>query len=76
MKTLIITALLISTQTFAETLENPQDLMLRCQESLEGRGDLKWSLVRVRTILEMGIKVPVLASFSINPEIELYFTKK
>ena len=76
MKALILSILLISTQAFADTAENPQELMLRCQESLEGKGDWSWSQVRVRTILEMGIEVPVLASFSINPEIELYFTKK
>ncbi len=76
MKFFILIALLVSTHTFAESAENPQDLILRCHESLESKDNWKWKLVRVRTVLEMGIKVPVLASFSVNPEIELYFTKK
>ncbi|MES2526451.1 MAG: hypothetical protein V4598_05165 [Bdellovibrionota bacterium] len=69
MKTFLLVALV--------TLSNPvQTLMDNCQESLEGRGNWSWSMIRVRAILEMGIKVPVLASFSINPEVELYFIKK
>ena len=53
-----------------------QELMDRCQASLEGKPQWEWSVVRVRAILEMGIKVPVLASFSVNPEVELFFVKK
>ncbi len=67
----------MSASSLAIADENPvQNLIDSCQQSLEGRGDWNWSVIRVRAILEMGIKVPVLASFSVNPEVELYFTKK
>ena len=76
MKTLILAALLLSSTAFAADEQDVQDLMNRCSQSLEGKGNWSWSLIRVRVILEMGIEVPVLASFSVNPEVELYFTKK
>lgn len=61
------------------------------QEQIEGvssvleRSDLDrdfyysyWKLntVRVRTILELGIEVPLITKFKIQPEIELYFSNK
>lgn len=76
MKTFFL-LILVSTSSLAFGAENPvQTLIGNCQQSLEGRGNWNWSVIRVRAILEMGIKVPLLASFSVNPEVELYFTKK
>lgn len=60
----------------AFAVDDMQVLLERCQSSLEGKPQWEWSVVRVRAILEMGIKVPVLASFSVNPEVELFFVKK
>ena len=76
MKPLILAALLMSSSVFSSDERDVQDLMDSCQQSLEGKADWKGSLIRVRVILEMGIEVPVLATFSVNPEVELYFTKK
>lgn len=76
MKAFLLIFLLISAGATANSEDEVQNLMVRCHESLEGKGHLQWNLVRVRTILELGIQVPLLASFSINPEIEFYFSKK
>jgi len=32
--------------------------------------------IRVRTRLEFGIEIPLIASFKLKPEVELYFSKK
>lgn len=74
MKAFILSVLLISSPVMAA--DEVQDLMVRCQDALRGDSHWSWSVVRVRAVLELGIKVPVLATFSVNPEVELYFTKK
>lgn len=37
---------------------------------------LGWDVIRIRSVFELGVEVPYFTNFSINPEIELYFTKK
>lgn len=32
--------------------------------------------VRVRTILEVGVEIPLISDFALAPEVELYFTSK
>ena len=73
MKALMLILLLSSASANAGEV---QDLMDRCHETLRGQTQWNWTVVRVRAILELGIKVPVLASFSVNPEVELYFTRQ
>lgn len=34
-----------------------------------------WDVVRVRTVLELGVEIPMISKFSINPEVELFFSK-
>lgn len=75
MKTFLLLIFLSLPAVAAET-SPVQVLIDNCEQSLAGKGEWNWNVIRVRAILEMGIKVPVLASFSINPEVELYFTKK
>lgn len=77
MKALFLAVFLtFSSGAFAADERDVQNLIESCQSALVGKGNWSWSLIRVRVILEMGIEVPVLASFSVNPEVELYFTKK
>lgn len=74
MKTLFLFLFFVAPVMAAEN--DVQEFIESCQASLEGRAQWDWSVVRVRTIVELGIKVPVLASFSVNPEIEFFFVKK
>jgi hypothetical protein len=37
---------------------------------------LAWDVVRVRTVLELGVEIPAISKFSLNPEVEFYFVKK
>lgn len=32
--------------------------------------------VRVRTVLEVGVEIPLISDFALAPEVELYFTSK
>jgi hypothetical protein len=32
--------------------------------------------VRVRTVLEAGVEIPLISDFALAPEVELYFTSK
>lgn len=68
--------LLFALSSFTAHAGDVQDLMNRCHESLRGETQWSWNVVRVRTILELGIRVPLLTSFNVNPEIELYFVKQ
>lgn len=33
-------------------------------------------VIRIRTTLELGIEIPLVSKFSINPEVEFYFSNK
>jgi len=73
MKAFILSLILISSPVIAD---ETQELINRCEEALRGESHWDWNVVRVRVILETGISVPFLASFTVEPEVELYFTKK
>lgn len=73
MKTFI---LLFSLITLPANAGDVQELMNRCHESLRGETQWSWNVVRVRAVLELGIRVPLLTSFNVNPEVELYFVKQ
>lgn len=74
MKAILLSIFLLSPAIAGKT--DAQKLMDDCQAALEGKPQMAWSVIRVRAILEMGIKVPLLISLSLNPEVELYFSKK
>jgi len=46
------------------------------EKELEGPLAWHWDVIRVRTVLEVGVVVPLISNFSLNPEIELYLTKR
>ncbi len=74
MKVLIF-VLLFSFNAFAEapSCELNEDVD-KITEVLEG-SDLFLELVRVRTTLELGVDIPGITNFSVNPEVELFFTR-
>lgn len=37
---------------------------------------LSLETVRVRTVLEAGVEIPLISDFALAPEVELYFTSK
>lgn len=76
MKMILLFLLIVSTPVIAGEKDSAADFLVRCQDALEGRTDWNWTVIRARVILEMGFEIPAIASVSVNPEVELYFTKQ
>ncbi len=49
---------------------------LEAQSTQPASSDWVMHVVRIRTVLEFGVEIPLIAEFSINPEVELYFSKR
>ncbi len=47
----------------------------KISEVLEESDVLFLELIRVRTVLEVSVEIPGISSVSVNPEIELYFSR-
>jgi hypothetical protein len=72
-------ALLFSYAAHAQTPERElNDQVQTITQILERESsdrEIELQLVRVRTVLELGVEVPGITNLSVNPEVELYFTK-
>ncbi len=77
--TLIIGSVAMAAETpDFELQKQAEDLSLALEatdDSTAGRA-WAWDLIRVRTVLELGVEIPVITKFSINPEVEFHFVKK
>lgn len=73
---ILIFVLFFSFSAFAETAPSCElnENVDKISEVLEG-SDLFLELVRVRTALELGVNIPGITNFSVNPEVELFFTR-
>lgn len=71
--------LIIGSSAFASTPDfELQKQAVDLSTALEQTAGHKWAwdLVRVRTVLEVGIEIPLITKFSLNPEVEFHFVKK
>lgn len=34
-----------------------------------------WDVIRIRTVLQLGVDIPFISKFSVNPEVEFCFKK-
>ncbi len=75
MKFLTLSFFLISFSLQAQEIQKISNAFLSASFP-ESENHLVWDVVRVRAILEMEVNVPLVTKISVNPEIELYFTKK
>lgn len=72
--------LLVQVQAYAQSFDSDLDMQteqflaaLNDEEATIFKKKLDLNLIRVRTILEAGIDIPVISKFSIRPEVELFF---
>ncbi len=79
---MLVYATLIATRAFAQTEKfdlqyqaEEYSLILEEQETTTAHY-WAWDIIRFRTVLELGINIPVIANFSVNPEVEFFFVKK
>ena len=76
-KSMLLVSTLFSFSSFTYANDEVRELASPIESIFdETMTDWKMHRVRVRTRMEFGIEIPLLAKFKIKPEIELYFDKK
>jgi hypothetical protein len=68
----LIAFALLAVQLKAATPANVMELMQTLPASLP-RHSLE--SIRIRKVLEVGIEIPIISKFSLNPEVEFYFKR-
>jgi hypothetical protein len=60
-----------------EMEENIRSISSALEKStLRNESTWQWDVIRVRAVFELGIEVPLISKFSLNPEVEFFFVKK
>lgn len=81
MKQLLLLLTLTSTTLFAsDNYVSARNQVQRLSNSLDNSLELThysfmMNKIRIRTRLEIGLEIPLIAKLKIKPEMELYFTK-